>query len=385
MSGSEAPRSDATVLVGGFVAWLEVGGRGSYTRRSYAQGAADFMRWLDRQGVGLGEVDRGVAVEYVAAFRRGEDRGGAGRAARTVNHRVSVLAALFEYWAGADPRRWKGRVLPVVVSRSVMEGSHEMPGRDGVRLARRAELRARVPRKVPRRVQPEVAVALIEAARSWRDKALLTLLWRSGQRIGDWSDVHGRHGVLGLSLGDLDRRSGSVIVRLKGARDQHRVPVADDFWPLFARYVSEERGLGEPGEAAWVALRKGRGRPLCYATFETQLRALSARVGVAVTAHMFRHALAQALVDTAGLKVAQQVLGHAHVSTTAASYAHVDEQAMVRALQRVNDLADLAARQPAMITNPGAPPGAAPAFAFEYDAETVRELEAAAGNSGLPA
>jgi integrase/recombinase XerD len=85
---------------------------------------------------------------------------------------------------------------------------------------------------------------LIGAARSWRDKALLTLLWRSGQRIGDWSDVHGRHGVLGLSLGDLDRRSGSVLVRLKGARDQHRVPVADDFWPLFAHYVSEGLPVG---------------------------------------------------------------------------------------------------------------------------------------------
>jgi len=37
-------------------------------------------------------------------------------------------------------------------------------------------------------------------------------------------------------------------VRLKGARDQHRVPVADDFWPLFARYISEERGLAHLAE-----------------------------------------------------------------------------------------------------------------------------------------
>lgn len=209
-------------------------------------------------------------------------------------------------------------------------------------------------------------------------QTLLTLLWRSGQRIGDWSEVHGRHGVLGLSLGDLDRRSGSVLVRLKGARDQHRVPVADDFLPLFASYVSEERGLGEPTDAAWVALRKGGGRPLCYATFESQLRALSGRVGVAVTAHMFRHALAQALVDTAGLKVAQEVLGHAHVSTTASSYAHVDEPAMVCALQRVNALADLAAARPAATTGDGRRPGATPGFAFDYDAATARELDAAA-------
>jgi len=181
-----------------------------------------------------------------------------------------------------------------------------------------------------------------------------------------------------LTLGDLDRRSGSVVVRLKGARDHHRVPVADDFWPLFARYVSEERGLGEPGEAAWVAVRKGRGRPLSYATFETQLRALSRRVGVSVTAHMFRHALAQALVDTAGLKAAQEVLGHAHIGTTSASYAHVDEQAMVSALARVNALFDLAARRATPTPTDGGRPSAAPGFAFDYDADTLRELDAAA-------
>jgi integrase/recombinase XerD len=376
-------RRDASALVDGFVAWLAGRGCGSYTRRSYGQGAEHFMRWLEDRGVELGAVGRATVVEYVAEFRRGDGRG-VGRAPRTVNHRVSVLAALFECWARTAPKRWAGREQPLPVARSVMEGSHGMPGRDAVRRGRRAELRARVPRRVPRRVEPEVAVALIAAARSWRDKALLTLLWRSGQRIGDWSEEHGRHGVLGLSLGDLDRRSGSVIVRLKGARDQHRVPVADDFWPLFARYLGEERGLGEPGDAAWVALRKGHGRPLCYATFESQLRALSGRVGVAVTAHMFRHALAQALVDSAGLKVAQEVLGHSHVSTTAASYAHVDEQAMVNALARVNDLADLAARRATDTVGDGGRAGATAGFAFDYDPETVRELDAAASAQRQP-
>ena len=366
---------DTAGLVDAFVAWLAERGCGSYTQRSYGQGAAHFTRWLDERGVELDAVGRATVVEYVVAFRAGDDRG-AGRAPRTVNHRVSVLAALFAFWAERVPERWAGREPPLPAATSAMAASHGMAGRDAVRRGRRAELRARVPRRVPRRVEPEVAVALIEAARSWRDKALLTLLWRSGQRIGDWSDTYGRHGVLGLSLGDLDRRSGSITVRLKGARDEHRVAIADDFWPLFARYVSEERGLGGPTDAAWVALRKGRGRPLSYATFESQMRALSARVGVDVTAHMFRHALAQTLVDVAGLKVCQEVLGHAHISTTAGSYAQVDEQAMVRALSRANDLTDLAARRRPASEPPGAST-ADPGFAFSYDAETVRELDAA--------
>lgn len=359
-----------------FVAALAASGRSSYTQRSYGLGVVHFLRWLAERSLELEAVDRAVLAGYVAEFRRGAG-GGVERAASTVNQRMSALTAFFAFLAESGVEGWRERPSPVPPVASVMAGGHGMPGRDAPRHGRRAELRQRVPRRLPRRVEPEVARRLIETALLQRDRALLTLLWRSGQRIGDWSERHGRHGVLGMALGDLDRRSGTVMVRLKGARDEHRVPVTDDFWPLFARYVRDERGLGAPDEPAWVALRRGRGRPLGYATFESQLRALSAKVGVRVTAHMFRHALAQALVDTAGLKVAQEVLGHAHVSTTAASYARVDEPAMVRALERVHDLFELSARAP----TPPSAAGAGEDYVFAYDAATVAALEAAAGST----
>jgi integrase/recombinase XerD len=144
--------------------------------------------------------------------------------------------------------------------------------------------------------------------------------------------------------------------------------VSDDFWPLFARYLVEERGFGEPEAPAWVSFRRGHGAPLSYVAFESQLRVLSARVGVTVTAHMFRHAMAQALVDIAGLKVAQEMLGHAHVSTTAGTYAHVDEGAMVSAVERVRDLFDLRAA-----SDPTGPVSAG-GYVFPYDETTLTEL-----------
>jgi hypothetical protein len=123
-----------------------------------------------------------------------------------------------------------------------------------------------------------------------------------------------------------------------------------------------------------VALRRGHGRPLGYATFETQLRELGRRAGVRVTAHMFRHAPAQALVDTAGVKVAQEVLGHANASTTARSDARVDEAAMVSALAAAGEILD----------RPQTPAGDGTAatgggFVFAYDPVTLSELEQAAG------
>jgi integrase/recombinase XerD len=361
---------DATVA-SEFVAWLAERGRSPYTQRTYALGVANLLGWLRREGVELDAVDGAVLRRYIGAFRAGDEIAPLGRAPATVNHRLSALSSFFVFLAERDELArgggWASRPNPVPAGVSGMGGAHLAIGRDAPRRGRRAELRARVRRRIPRRVEPEVAVALIDAARSWRDRALLTLLWRSGQRIGDWSPVGGRHGLLGLSLGDLDRASGIIVVRLKGARDEHRVPVADDFWPLFARYVREERGLGAPTEPAWIALRRGRGRPLGYATFESQLRALSARIGVHVTAHMFRHALAQALVDVAGVKVAQEVLGHAHMSTTEFTYARVDENAMVQALGRANELLDLQAHE---TTRPSELPSAG--YAFRYDAERAR-------------
>ena len=216
---------------------------------------------------------------------------------------------------------------------------------------------------------------LFAAARSWRDKALVLALWRTGQRIGDWSELHGQHGILGMRLGDLDRRSGTIVVRLKGARDEHRVPVSEDFWPVFARYLSEERGFGEPGDPAWVMFRRGRGRPLTYPAFECSLRYLAGKVGVRVTAHMFRHALAQAVVDVAGLKVAQEMLGHAHISTTAQTYSRVDEPAMLAAVERVRDLFDL---QASTATADSGRDDGSGGYVFAYDAATVAELDAAA-------
>ena len=158
-------------------------------------------------------------------------------------------------------------------------------------------------------------------------------LWRTGQRIGDWHELHGCHGLLGLRKADVDERAATVLVRLKGARDEHRVPVTEDFWPLWRRYLVEERCWAET-PAAWVGMRRGKGKPLTYVAFESALRYLGARLDVNVNAHMFRHALAQALVETSGLKVAQEVLGHPHIATTADRYCHVDQQAMVYDVKR---------------------------------------------------
>jgi hypothetical protein len=101
-------------------------------------GLAHFLEWLAARAVRLGDVRRGDVVAYVAEFARNEVDGVAvGRAAATVNHRVSVLASFFAWLIERDQLArqgpWLGRVSPVPPASTGMAGGHGMPGRDAPR------------------------------------------------------------------------------------------------------------------------------------------------------------------------------------------------------------------------------------------------------------
>jgi site-specific recombinase XerD len=246
-----------------------------------------------------------------------------------------------------------------------------MIGRDlPARQRQRDGFRRRIPRTLPQVLEPTPIQKLIDTACSYRNKAILMLLSRTGQRIGDWSPVAGRHGILGMALEDVDRKRRFITVRLKGARDQHRVPVTDDFWPIYEEYLRTERLAAPDVHAVWIASRKGQGKPLRYASFESALRHIGRRAGISVHAHLFRHTLAQGVLETTGnIKVAQEILGHSHLSTTADLYLRVNQQAMVTALERVKANAGPAKKHRSW------PSAKAAQYVFEYDDKTISELE----------
>jgi integrase/recombinase XerD len=358
-----------------------------YTQRAYALGLAHFFTWLDANGVEPERVTRQILGRYIADFGESEPGGAVVtraapkvRSARTVNHRLSVLASFFDFHIRRDTEDgggpWCGRTNPASGKLLDRELSRGMIGRDlPPRTRQRDGFRRRVPYEVPKRLEPEDIQKLIDAASSFRDKAILTLLCRTGQRIGDWNEGAGRHGILGMALSDIDRRRSLIVVRLKGARDEHRVPVTDDFWPLYEYYLQEERHTTEHSEALWVALRKGRGKPLTYAAFESSLRYIGGKAGVPVHPHLFRHTLAQGVLDLTGnLKVAQEILGHAHISTTADIYTRVDPVSLVAAVAAVKS--SFNAAPSSTLTAPNEERR----YVFAYDADTIAELEDAVNN-----
>ena len=354
----------------------------AYTQRAYAMGLAHFFNWLDHTGGHPDRVSRQIVGSYISEFARGTRQGaitsdGAPKARqpRTINHRISVLSSYFDYCIRCDTEDgrgpWNGRLNPASGNPLADAPRHGMIGRDlPQHRPHRDGFRRRVPRVVPQRLDPSEIQRLIDTASSWRDKAILTLLSRTGQRIGDWNTLAGRHGVLGMTIDDIDRKRRTITVRLKGARDEHRVPATDDFWPLLDKYLDAERCASKETEALWTAARKGHGKPLSYAAFESSLRYIARKAGVAVHPHLLRHTLAQGVLDTTGnIKVAQEILGHAHLSTTADLYMRVDQHAMVSALAAAKTGADRTAaqrRQPSVV---------ATQYAFDYDDQTIAELD----------
>lgn len=330
----------------------------AYTVLSYARGLAHFHEWCAGRAVCLDEVTPATVQAYVEAFRwpaEGE------RTAATTNHRLSVLASYFDFLIAAGGA-WLGRANPVRPREDRAVRAIPMQ-RHTVRL--RGDLRRRLPRRMPVHLSVEEIEAVHRAATSWRDRALLRLLEWSGQRIGDWDATHGRHGLLGLGIGDIDVAARTIVVRLKGARDDHVVPVGGAFWPDYLAYLENERGT-PAHTAVWVARRKGRGQPLGYPTFETMIRVLRIRSGVTrLSAHAYRHTFAQNLLDsTDNLALVQAFLGHTSLDTTAAHYARVSVARLAVAVQALEQQQ----RRPRPLLGEAD-------YAFGYDPDTLAELE----------
>ena len=204
------------------------------------------------------------------------------------------------------------------------------------------------PRRLPKALGVDEVRRLLEAARgedplALRDAALLEFLYATGARISE---------AVGCSVDDVDLVDGSALLRGKGGRGRV-VPVggyarsAVEAYLVRARpgllahrraavarrgarlAVSDGRAmLAVSDGGAMLAVsdggghllfRNGRGGPLTRQGAWGILRAAAvrARLGGRVSPHSLRHSFATHLLDGgADVRVVQELLGHASVTTT---------------------------------------------------------------------
>lgn len=146
-----------------------------------------------------------------------------------------------------------------------------------------------------------------------RDRALIELLYGTGARISELMD---------LSVDDITKLTDELpILRLHGKGDKYRlVPVGSHARKALDDYLVRARPVLAIGGRGTPALfLNARGGKLSRQSAWTILQAAAQRAGLGdkVSPHTLRHSFATHLLENgADVRVVQELLGHASVTTT---------------------------------------------------------------------
>ncbi len=177
----------------------------------------------------------------------------------------------------------------------------------------------RISKALPRAASVEEIDELLEAptransAESVRDKAMFELLYATGMRVTE---------LVSLNLGDVDLERGVVrCAGRTGVKDprQRLIPVHATAIRALRSYLETARPLllRSPGELALFL--NHRGDRLTRQGFWLILKEWAKEAGVSaeITPHTLRHSFAMHMIrNGVDLRAVQQLLGHAHISTT---------------------------------------------------------------------
>ena len=143
-----------------------------------------------------------------------------------------------------------------------------------------------------------------------RDRALLELLYGTGARISE---------AVGLDVDDLDAVDTTVLLHGKGGKER-LVPIGSYAVTAVSDYLVRARpGLVAAGTGTPALFLNARGGRLSRQSAWTVLVRAAERAGVTkdVSPHTLRHSFATHLLDGgADVRVVQELLGHASVTTT---------------------------------------------------------------------
>ena len=270
-----------------FLSWMtSERGRSRNTLAAYRRDLTGYCEWLGAHGATLLSVDRAQLDQFVQARRAG------GSAPSSVARQLAALRMLHRFMA-------EEAVRPDDPSADV----------EGVR----------VPVGIPHPLSEAEVSALLSAVMATdpaalRDRALLEFLYATGARISEACD---------LSLGDLDRENRLVRLFGKGAKERivpfgRAAAASMDEWLVSGRKHLEPARWARRGdqEAVFLNLRGARlSRQAAWAI----VKKYGERIGLAdkLSPHVLRHSCATHLLDHgADLRIVQEMLGHASISTT---------------------------------------------------------------------
>lgn len=165
-----------------------------------------------------------------------------------------------------------------------------------------------------------------------RTRALLELLYATGLRVSE---------LVSLPVSVAWRADPFFMVRGKGSKER-MVPVTDTARAAVNTYLEARNRDPRADDCPWLFPAENYVDHIARQVFARDLKALGARCDLSVSKlspHVLRHAFASHLLQNgADLRVVQQLLGHADISTTQI-YTHVLEERLHRLVTEHHPLA----------------------------------------------
>ena len=261
------------------------------TRLAYGHDLTEFLAFLSRRGrAGIQEVERRDILDFLMEGKQ------KGLAAASLARRLVAIKVFFRHLsregllaanvadAMDSPRLWK--ILPATLSVAEVDRLLAAPDPGTVR--------------------------------GLRDRAILETFYATGLRVSE---------LAALTLESI--HFDSEYIRCVGKGDKERVV------PIGGRAIAAVQAWLERGRPAYAA-RGGAsravflsrlGRALSRVTLWRHIRAYARKAGIRkeISPHMLRHSFASHLLaNGASLRIIQEMLGHADISTTQI-YTHVDQ------------------------------------------------------------
>ncbi len=279
-------------LIRDYLSYLRIErGSSPLTIDAYARDLSAFRSYLKRCGVGdPGAVDKGMLVDFEAELID------ANFAPATVKRRISTVRGFFSY----------------LLREGIIAGD---PSR-GMRLPK-------IPERLPDVLSVDEVSRVLDACDAstpagLRDSALLEVLYGCGLRASE---------AVGLNRGGVYLEEGFVRVLGKGGKERFS-PLSGaalerlDFYLAKGRPVLAAHSRKGSTDAVFVNARGGR---LSRQSVHRIVAEAGERVGIRdLHPHTLRHSFATHMLEGgADLRVIQEILGHADLSTTQI-YTHID-------------------------------------------------------------
>jgi site-specific recombinase XerD/ribosomal protein L40E len=172
---------------------------------------------------------------------------------------------------------------------------------------------------------------LIEAADNVRDKALISVLYESGCRIGE---------LLGLKIKNVQFDEYGAVLIVHGKTGARRVRIISSA-SLLATWLNNHPFKENPDSPLWIVIgSKNNHEPIGYGGVLTQLRKIAKRAKIRkkVNPHAFRHARATHLANKLTEAQMKEYFGWVQSSDMASIYVHLSGRDVDNALLRMHGL-----------------------------------------------